>query len=121
MHPARRAVLLPVVFLLAIYAACASTPADRIAYNSIDGAVTGVQTGMRAFNDLYQQGKATETDRERVLVAYKQFQSVARLATDLAANVTPAQRPSVIQIVSDAALDLFKVLNEFGITQPKGA
>ncbi len=111
--------VVPAALLILLVACATSAPPDRIAYVTIDDAVSAVQTGMRAFNELYQQGKATESDREKVLVAYKQFQAIARTATDLAMSVSPMTRPSVYEIVSRAALDMFYTLEQFGIVPKK--
>lgn len=100
----RAGVVLALVFALV---ACASTPTDRIVYNSLSGAVDGVHAAMGAFNEVYQQGKATEQQRTQVLAAYKHFQDVARAAAKVAKDA-PDQTP--VQIALDAAAELVRLI-----------
>ena len=104
---------LPVVAVVSILAlGCATTPPDRIAYTTIDQAVNAVQTAMRAFNDLYQQGKLTDADRLRALDAYAKFQAVAKSAVVIAQSAT-GPNPDVSRVITDAALEALKVLQAF--------
>lgn len=105
------------VAVLAILSGCGSMPPDRIAYNSIDAAVTGVQQGMKAFNEVYQKGGATDADRDKVLAAYAKFQVVAKAAVDLTRNLPPGQDANVTALVTVAAQDLFDILRQFGVLQ----
>ena len=104
--------LLVLVVVALVSGACASTPPDRVAYTTISAAVDAVQTGMAAFNDLYQQGKFTTQDRADVLNAYAQFQAVARAAAQAAQGAT-APNPDVMKILSDAAFDALKIIRAF--------
>ena len=82
---------------------CASTP-QRIQYNTISAATDGVQTAMRGFNLKYQEGKATEADRDKALAIYAEFQKVALKA---AGNLLVPRAPTAGDIaeVSKAAVD----------------
>lgn len=112
----------PLSFLLVVAvllsAACASTPPDRIAYTSIDSAVTAVQLGMRGFNDLYQAGKFTKEDRAKVLDAYVKFQSVATAAATLAEKATnETEKATALDLISTAAAEVLRVVAAF--TKPQ--
>lgn len=106
--------------VLPLLAGCGSMPADRITYNTIDGAVNGVHAGLRSFNEFYQAGEATEEQREQVLAAYKKFQAVARAAVKIAPNATAAS-PDTIRLVSDAAVELLKLIEAFKAKPKKTA
>lgn len=101
--------LLPLVVVAVLLAACASTPPDRIAYTTLDDAVTGVQTGMLAFNSYYQAGMATEEQRTKVLDAYRKFQAVARAAVRIAPQAT-APDPDLVKVALNAASELVLML-----------
>jgi hypothetical protein len=109
----------PVALVVLLAVACASTPPDRVAYNTIRGAVVSVQAGMSGFNVIYQSGKATEADRERVLAAYAKFQKTAALAIDIAASLPPGQEPNVVALVNVAAQDVFDLLKVWGLLPQK--
>jgi hypothetical protein len=98
-----------VLFLPFALFGCASgsTPA-RVAYNSIDGAVSGAQAAMSAFNERYQAGLQTEADRTKALTYYADFQATARLAATLAKDIT--QQQTALTIASDAAAKLIQLL-----------
>jgi len=87
---------------------CASSTPARISYNSIDGAVEGVQAAMRAFNDRYQQGLQSEEDRTKALAYYADFQATARLAIQLAKDIS--QKESALTVASNAATKLIQLL-----------
>lgn len=105
-------IVAPLVLVLALVA-CASAPPDRIVYNTLDGAVTGVQTAMRAFNDLYQAGKASEADRQKVLDGYAKFQQVALTAAKIAPEAT-APNANATQVALDAASQLVTLIHSLG-------
>lgn len=99
---------------LALTVACAGTAPDRVAFNTIDDAVTGVHAGMRAFSDVYMAGKATEADRQKVLDAYVKFQAAARTATKLSKEaLDPEHRASALKIATDAAFEILKLIEVF--------
>lgn len=106
--------LLPLLFLVG----CASTPADRVAYATIDSATEAVQTSMRVFNDLYQQGKFTKADRTKVIKAYEDFRVVALAAANVSPTLT-AEHKSATEKVSAAAVELLRLVEHF--TKPKAA
>lgn len=109
-------ILFALVMLPFLSVGCGSMPADRITYNTIDGAVNGVHAGLRSFNEFYQAGKATEEQRDQVLAAYKKFQAVARAAVRIAPNATSAS-PDTIRLVSDAAVELLRLIEAFRSTK----
>ena len=86
---------------------------------SINAAVDGVQTALKAWNDVYYQ-PGVKVDpvkwnaaRDKVNTAYVQFQASANLATTLAQDVT--KQASAQQIINDAAnqvLTLISVLEK---------
>jgi outer membrane protein TolC len=95
------------LFLVTAWGCASSTPA-RIAYNTIDGAVDAAQGAMKAFNERYQVGLQTEEDRTRALAYYAEFQATARLATQLAKDIS--QKESAITVASNAATKLIQLL-----------
>lgn len=100
--------------------ACASTPPDRIAYNSIDGATTAVQTAVGVFKQMKAAGQIQDVDGSKeaqVRDAYAKFQKTALLAVDLSQDITQGQ--NALKIVSDAAVSALAVINAF--TQKKAA
>jgi len=99
--------VLVVLVILNAAAGCKST-ADRIAYNTLDGAVSAVQAGMTGFNAYYQAGKATEEQRLQVLAAYKKFQASVNVAIDVAKLSTTGQID--MRAVSEAAGDLLALI-----------
>jgi len=96
--------------LVVLIAGCASTPPDRIAYNTVTAAVDAVQTAMKGFNDLYQAGKFNDADRAKVIAAYEKFRLVAKGVEGLAETATK-DGISVLSIVSAAALEAISVIN----------
>lgn len=103
---------------LLVAVGCASTPADRVAYATIDSATEAVQTSMRVFNDLYQQGKFTKADRTKVIKAYEDFRVVALAAANVSPTLT-AEHKSATEKVSAAAVELLRLVEHF--TKPKSA
>ena len=101
--------IVAVVAILLIVSACSSAPPDRIVYNSLDGAVEGVQTAMRAFNDVYQAGKATEAQRGQVLAAYAKFQVAAAAAAKIAPGAT-APNADLLKVALDSAADIVTMI-----------
>ena len=99
---------LTAIILVLAFMGCASSTPARIAYNTIDGAVDGAQAAMKAFNERYQAGLQTEEDRTRALAAYADFQTTARLARQLATDIT--QKASAITVASDATAALLDLL-----------
>ena len=61
--PSHAVVLLLVLSILA----CASTPADRILFNTIDDAVTGVQAAVSAFKTAKAQGVIADLDGSKAV------------------------------------------------------
>jgi len=102
-----------VVLLLAaaVLSSCASTPPDRIAYNTLDDATTGVITAMRTFNEFYQRGKATEEQRTKVLDWYAKWQAAARLAVKIAPQAT-APDPNLVTIALNNAAGLVGLIRQ---------
>lgn len=98
---------LAVLVLLTFLVACASTPPDRIAYTSINAAVDGVQTALKAWNEAYYQPGVKvdpakwNASRDKVQEAYVKFQASANLAVTLAKDITQAD--NALKIVNDAA------------------
>lgn len=109
--------LVVTALLMGVVAAsgCKTTTPARISYNTIDGAVEGVQTAMRAFNSRYQTGLQSEAERTKVLAAYDIFQASARLATVAARDVSQHQKAVTVAI--DAAADLILLID---VLTPKG-
>lgn len=95
--------------VLAFLSACASTPRDRVAYNSISAAAEGVNTAMRTFNDLYQAGKATEDQRAQVLAAYAKYQAVALVAVKVAPGAT-APDANLLAVALDSAASVVELI-----------
>lgn len=97
--------------VLAFLSACASTPPDRIAYNTLDDATAGVITGMKTFNEFYQRGKATEEQRTKVLDWYGKWQAAARLAVKIAPQAT-APDPNLVAIALNSAAELVGLIRQ---------
>lgn len=107
-----------VAVLLVALTACASVPPDRIAYNSIEGATLGVQAAVKAFGDLYAQGKYTDTDRAKVEAAYKKYQAAALVAVDIARTATDQQqKTNALAYINAAATDLMRMLRELEVVR----
>ena len=114
--PLRRVAVPLAFFLLLTLAACATMPPDRIAYNSIEGATVGVQSAVKAWGDLYAQGKYTDTDRAKVESAYKKFQASALVAVDIAKTATdPNAKTNALAYVNAAAGDILRLLRELEV------
>lgn len=111
-----RAVL--ALFLVSVMTACASMPPDRIAYNSIDGAKAGVNAALRAWNDLYQQGRYTDADRDKVKAAYEKFEASVAVSVDIAKVATDEdQKRNAMAYVNAAASDLMALLRAFDVVR----
>lgn len=98
--------LIPLLAVLFLLEGCASSP-EKIAYTSLDAAVTAAQAGMRSFNDIYQAGKATEAQRQQVLAAYAKFQAAVSVAIDIARLSTSTID---MKLVNEAAADLITLI-----------
>lgn len=115
----RRNLLSPVVvLLLVIYvAACASTPPDRIAYNSIDACVTGVQAAVSAFKAGKANGTIADTNGSKeatVRNVYAKFQVAAGAAVDISdAATTPNQKNQALAIAQAAANATVSIIATF--------
>ena len=111
--PSRAAVL----FLVLAVVACASTPPDRILFNSIDDAVAGVQAAVSAFKTGKAHGLIADADgskEAKVRAAYSKFQTVAAAAVDLSvAATTPGQVSAALAVAQAAADDALSVINAF--------
>lgn len=91
-------------------------PPDRIAYNSIDGAKAGVTAAVKAWGDLYQQGRYTDADREKVKQAYQRFEASVAVAVDLSKTATnDEQKRNAMAYVNAAASDLMALLRAFNV------
>jgi len=108
-----------ILVLALLSAACAGTSPDRIAYNTIDAAVTAVDTALTAFNDFYKEGVKTDratwdARREKAKDAYLKFQVSARSATKLAQEATdPTHQTSAVKLASDAAVEALSIIQAF--------
>jgi hypothetical protein len=117
--PGARTGVLFLVAVLAFTSACAGTSPDRVAYNSIDGAVSAVQTSLAAFNDLYQVGVKTDPvtwndRRTKAKDAYEKFQATALAAAKLSQQVLdPQHRTSIVEMVSTAAAEALRIIQAF--------
>jgi len=100
--------LWPLLAVLLLLESCASSP-EKIAYTSLDAAVTSVQAAMRGFNEFYKAGKATEAQRTQVLAAYAKFQAAVSVAIDLSRLSTGATID--MKAVSEAATDLVYLIS----------
>ena len=101
------------VLLLVTMAACATMPPDRIAYNSIEGAVIGVQSAVKVWGSL---GPHSDAEVAKVKAAYEKFQAGTRLAIAIAEAATnKEQKATALSIVNAAAGDLFALLRELGV------
>ena len=104
-----------VLVLLTFLVACASTPPDRIAYTSINAAVDGVQTALKAWNDVYYSPGVKvdpvkwNASRDQLNAAYVRFQASATLATTIAQDVT--KQASAQQIINDAASQVLTLIS----------
>jgi hypothetical protein len=104
-----------VLVVLCFLAACASTP-DRIAFTSISGAVDGVQSALKAWNEgFYAPGVKVDPTlwngrRDKLADGYKKFQASASLAVTLAKDVT--QGDNALKIVNDAAAQVIALIAE---------
>lgn len=106
---------LAVLVLLTFLVACASTP-DRIAYTSINGAVDGVQTALKAWNEgFYAPGVKVDpalwnARRDKLADGYAKFQASASLAVTLAKDIT--QKDNALKIANDAAAQVLMLIAE---------
>ena len=108
----------PVLLLCLAISACATMPPDRIAYNTIDGAKAGVEAAVKAWGDLYQQGKYTNADREKVKVAYQRFEAAVAVTVDIAKTATnEEQKRNAMAYVNAAASDLMALLRAFDVVK----
>lgn len=102
-----------ILLILIVTTACA-TSAQRIAYTTIDSAVTAVQTSLKAWNEgFYTPGVKVDpalwnARRDALAGAYGKFQITARLATTLATDLS--QKDNGIKIASDAAADFIALV-----------
>jgi len=116
---ARAGVLFLVAVLAVLTGACAGTSPDRVAYQTIDGAVSAVQTSLSAFNDLYQVGVKTDPvtwndRRTKAKDAYEKFQATALAAAKLSQQVLdPQHRASIVEMVSTAAAEALRIIQAF--------
>jgi hypothetical protein len=105
------------LLLILSVVACASTPTDRILFNTIDDAVTGVQAAVSAFKTAKAHGVIADLDgskEAKVRAAYSKFQTVAATATDLSvAATTPGQASAALAVAQAAADDALAVINAF--------
>jgi hypothetical protein len=102
----RSVAVLGLFLAMAVLVGC-SAPPDRIAYNTISGAVDAAQGALRTFNVFYQAGKASEDQRMKVRLAYEKFQKTVDVAIDLAQLTATKQPPQEqIRLVSQATVDL---------------
>ena len=101
--------IVAVLAILLLVNACASTPRDRVVYNSISAAAEGVNTAMRTFNDLYQAGKATDAQRDQVLAAYAKYQAVALVAVKVAPGAT-APDANLLAVALDSAASVVELI-----------
>lgn len=117
----RRAQHLAAVLVLTMLVGCASSP-DRVAFNSIDGAISAAQAGVAAFKTLYNEGVKSpdpvvvqrwKDNDVKARAAYAKFQKAALVATDVAAGL--GQKDSALTIVSNAYADLIETLRAFGV------
>jgi len=109
--------VLPLIVVLALVS-CASMPPDRIAYNTIDGAKASVEAAVKAWGDLYQQGRYTDADREKVKAAYQKFEAAVAVAVDLARVASDdAQKRNALAYLNAAAADIMQLLREFDVVQ----
>ena len=93
-------------------------PPDRVAYNTIDGAKEGVTAAVKAWGSLYQQGRYTDADRERVKAAYAKFEAAVAVAVDIAKTATnDQQKTNALAYVNAAAADLMRLLREFEVIE----
>ena len=103
-----------VVILAVMAVACSGVPPSRVAFNSIQDATVGVQTAVQSFNALYQQGKFTDADREKVKAAYEKFQRVALLANSISSAATDPNAPvTALTVINAAADDFFNAVRIF--------
>lgn len=106
------------IFLVLALSACASMPPDRIAYNSVEGAKDGVAAAVKAWGDLYTQGRYTEADREKVKAAYEKFEAAVAISVDIAKVATnDEQKRNAMAYVNAAASDLMRLLREFDLVK----
>lgn len=107
------------LLVLALTVACAGTSPDRIAYNTIDGAVDAVQTALGVFNVAYQSGVQTDPTmwndrRVKAKAAYEKFQVTARSATKLSQEaLDPQHQTSAVKLASDAAVEALGIIQAF--------
>ena len=106
-----------VAALVLMVVACASTPPDRIAYNSIDGCVTGVQAAVSAFKAGKAAGTIADPDgskEAKVKDVYAKFQVAVGAAIDIAAAATtPDQKNQALAIAQAAATSALSIVNAF--------
>ena len=118
MRTDRARLVAPLALAVALMAlvACASTPPDRIAYNSLSSVTIGVQAGIKVWGELYAQGHYTDADRDKVKAAYEKFQAANRLAIAIAEAATDKdQKHSALAIANAAADELFTLLRVLGV------
>ena len=113
----QRKLAFTIVLALALVA-CASMPPDRIAYNSIDGAKAGVVAAIKAWNELYQQGRYTDADRAKVEAAYNKFGASVAVAVHIAKTATTEeQKTNALAYINAAASDFMRLLREFDVVK----
>jgi hypothetical protein len=101
--------LLPLIAILALVAACQSTP-KRIAYNTLASTATAVDTAMQVAGDLYKAGEITEADKADVLLKYDKYQTAMNQAIMLLEFNYQAITPGT---VAGLAATLIETVNQF--------
>lgn len=118
-HPSRHIILVVAALIaanLALYS-CATDSATK-SYQTIGAINTAVQAGVKTFGAIYQSRKTEDPvawgqKYDKVQAAYKKYQSVAILATDVAANY--GETKSILAVVRESADDVLNLLAEFGV------
>jgi len=107
--------VLAVALVLPIVSCSSTAPPDRVAYTTIDDAVTGVQAAVRGYKlhcgvpqGAQGPGTCTSVEYEKAIKAYKAFQDVADSAVDLASK----GGPTPLDIVAKAAQAAISVLRD---------
>lgn len=105
----RIAGLLVVIFLVA---GCASTPPERIAYNTLATIQTSVETAMTTAGDMYRAKQIDEATKMKIIAAYETYRKAFDVAVFALKAATPGAPPDAV--TSDAvraAMALLDLVN----------
>lgn len=109
-HRLVRQALLAVWVVAGISVGCTGAAPDRMAYRSINLAVSAAEGAIDVFNAGYMAGKYDNAAYDKVAKAIKEFQAVATLASRMNEGLA-AGDPLVT--INNGVRDLFAVIEAF--------